>query len=109
MKEKICNICGKKVKKLTYKHIPPQALGNSGRMNTISSDFILDVAQGTNDYKNSKSKTYETRCLKDGQSFKTVCGQCNSWSGSYLVNDFKRVFDLIILSTKKANTLQERS
>ena len=93
---KICNVCGQNVEKLTHEHIPPKSLGNKGRMSTISSEFLFDVVQGKNDYRNSINKKYEIRYLKDGQTFKTVCEKCNNWSGIYLVNDFNKVFFLII-------------
>lgn len=77
-----CRLCGKE-SDLTEEHIPPQASGNKGRHQNFTLDDWLK-------YRFTDSPQVKRTIEQGGISGYTLCDKCNSFTGHYYGNEYKR-------------------
>ncbi|MDE6107074.1 MAG: hypothetical protein K2F83_00140 [Oscillospiraceae bacterium] len=89
----VCHICGQQ-KKLTYEHIPPQAGFNSTRQRLCTVDTLLNTPRSGN------RPPWDTAGLRyqqfqQGTGFYTLCGDCNSYTGSKYGTTYSQIIQRI--------------
>lgn len=81
---KKCRLCGKEAK-LTEEHIPPRAAFNDEKRKLARDKDSLDIILGEKNLEEVKG--YH----KKGQTFKTLCSNCNSFLGTEYVSEYVRL------------------
>ena len=85
----VCHICGQ-YGELTYEHIPPQSTFTSTRRKLCTIDTLLCAPSSDNrppwDQTGLRYKQFQS-----GVGFNTLCGKCNSFTGSKYGVEFAKV------------------
>lgn len=82
--EGICHVCGEKGK-MSFEHIPPKSMGNTGRIKKYSGVDIIEKKRSF-DFSDNSGIPYEQQ--QRGSGFTTICASCNSYFGQNYVNCF---------------------
>lgn len=90
---KKCRLCGKEAK-LTEEHIPPRAAFNDEMRKLARDKDSVDIILG--EKKLEEVDGYHKR----GQTFKTLCSNCNSFLGTEYVSEYVRLAVNLMYSYK---------
>lgn len=82
--EGICHVCGKRGK-LSFEHIPPKSMGNTGRSRRYA---MVDIVERSHSFDISDKTNIHYVQQQQGCGFHTICESCNSFFGRNYVNDF---------------------
>lgn len=82
--EGICHVCGKRGK-LSFEHIPPKSMGNTGRSRRYA---MVDIVGGNHRFDISDKTGVRYEQQQQGCGVRTICESCNSFFGQNYVNEF---------------------
>src|SRR5436190_7197526 len=78
--DRACRICGE-VTRLSFEHVPPKGVGNTGRVELLGIEAWL----------NREDRTADGTISQRGSGVYSLCRDCNSRAGELYVPEFKKL------------------
>ena len=85
-----CALCGKECN-LTFEHIPPKAAFNSRPLKVYNGDSLIETVTGSRKPWDLSGLKYNNQ--QRGMGYYSLCGDCNSYTGTFYGEAYKNVAD----------------
>lgn len=97
-----CKIC-REHKVMTKEHIPPRSTFNKSTILQFPNEQITDSMVGNRLPWDFKGFRYKEK--QGGNTFLTLCKECNSFMGTHYIPEYNRITNEIVSSLKQENII----